>query len=142
MQKNKTDYIKSMFHRQNIENSSDFVVALWQFHNLSNEVANPIDEILRWETANPFDNDWGRNVLHIDQHLHGLDLVDYDLINAAYMACIEFLLNDNTLNKVYPMDENDLTGWRVYKELTEKRNAVEKHRAICVYNKLKESKNV
>lgn len=134
----KSERIRQLFHRLNITSSSDFVVALWQYHSLKESNVNPVDTILRWEITNQYEQ-WGENVNYIGNKLADLDEADYDEVDFAYTTCLDFLLNEHVLSLMYPLDDHDTLGWKIFKELSEKRVLVKKHRMISRYNQTKET---
>jgi len=131
---NKTLATKAIFKKADIESSSDFIVAA---HHLCKEfdygMMLRIDPVYRWEYANWHDS-WESNVNFISSKLPDLDPDDYNDVYDSYTDILKYFLEDSTVSTIYKMDENDHIGWKIFKELNEKRNLCFKFLAISIRN--------
>jgi hypothetical protein len=62
-----------------------------------------------------------------------LDDVSLVIVKKAYEDLLSYYLNDELMNVLFPMDKKDHVGWKIYKEIDEKRLAaikIQKLRAI------------
>ena len=113
--------LKKVFSKVDIESSSDFIVTLYAVAKKSNtNLMRKIDPIYRWEYTNWHDG-WESNVNYIGKKMDDLDQSDYDEIHKSYSDILEFFLTNNTMDQLFTMDEFDHIGWKIYKELSEKR---------------------
>lgn len=122
-----------------IESSSDLVVALYQaFQKTNDDRLLTIDPIYRWEYMNPFDST-DKNIEFISKKLINLDDSDYEEVFNSYNSVLKCMFEMGVLNKMFPMDENDPVGWKIFKELQTKLKKIERERALTKYNLTKES---
>lgn len=127
--------MKEVLKSTSIASSSDLIVSLYQICvKLDDERALVIDPIYRWEYNNYHDG-WESNVNFIGAKLVDLDELDYIEVETSYSGIIELFLNNEILSKIYRLDENDVLGWKILKELREKRELVKKHAIIARYKR-------
>lgn len=120
------ELIESVFKESNIESSSDFIVTLYKIvEKIDSEIFLKIDPIYRWEYSNWHDL-WEANVNFIGKKLDDLDQFDYDEIELSYVTVLDFLLMHDVMNKMYRLDNKDHIGWKIFKEIDEKRVLVRK----------------
>jgi hypothetical protein len=113
--------LKEVFSKAVVESSSDFIVTLYEVAKRTNhEMLLKIDPIYRWEFMNWHDG-WESNVNFIGQKMKSLDQEDYAEIHRSYTDILEYFLNNSTLDQIFKMDTRDHIGWKIYKELSEKR---------------------
>lgn len=134
--------MRAVLENTGVESSSDFVVALYQiFRRTDPEMTLLIDPIYRWEYMN-FHDDWGLNIKFIEDKLDNLDDGDYTEVDESYKFVLTMLLEHPILSSVYKLDEKDPIGWKIYRELQEKRESVRKARIVAAYEwKLKNANN-
>ena len=118
-----TDQVtKSVLLESEIESSSDFIVAAYTIcSRVDREMMLKIDPVYRWEYNNWHDL-WESNVNFITRKLNKLDTQDYVEVGQAYTDILKYFLENEVISKIYKMDTQDHIGWKIYKELTEKRN--------------------
>lgn len=134
LDKEKDIITKSVFSEVDIESSSDLIVTLYELsRKIDHELFLLIDPIYRWEYQNWHDM-WEANVNFIGKKLPDLDEEDYNEILLSYDQVLAYFLHDNTMNKMFKMDDNDDVGWKIYKELTAKRELCKRELAL-LYSK-------
>ena len=118
--------IRDVLKEAVIESSSDFIVSVYQIAaKIDNELMLQIDPVYRWEYANWHD-DWEPNVSFITRKLYNLDKRDYAEVGQSYDDILKFFLENPEVSKIYKLDEEDHIGWKIYKELAEKRDYCKK----------------
>lgn len=112
--------IKTVLKTAEIESSSDFVCAAYQINSkICSKFAQRIEPILEIEIDNCHD-DWVSNVCFSEGLLAGSSASRYTVMADAYRAALDFLLLHEYVAAVFPMDERDHIGWKIYKELDTK----------------------
>lgn len=123
---------RKVFLESNIETSSDFIVTAFElFKRTDNGMMLKFDPVYRWEYENWHDS-WESNVRFISKKLQKLDPEDYNDLYDCYTDILNYFLEDDVVSKIYRMDEKDHTGWKIFKELNEKRNLCFKFLAISI----------
>lgn len=112
---------KSVLKNSNIKSSSDFIVTLYEIcKRLNTDMMVKIDPIYNMEYGN-----WAyssfNNITHASKRFDTLEYADLVDTKDAYTAILEYFLEDPTIGKLYNMEETDVLGWKIYKELSEKR---------------------
>lgn len=111
---------KSVLREIVIESSSDLIVALYEIFKRTGEYPiesiDPIRgmEILNWCLGDD-------NVTYSAKFLDSLDYGDLVDANAAYMFVMGIFLEDDTVSKMFKLDDKDIIGWEIYKQLNAKR---------------------
>lgn len=103
-----------------ILNSRDFVrVAFKILDEHRPNIARYLEPIHRIEVDNP-GADSPANVCHsiTEMRIDGLNRAH--AIVRAYRSLLDFLLLDDIVADIYPMDKKDLVGWRIWQELDAK----------------------
>lgn len=127
--------LKEVLSATTVASSSDLIVALYQiFVKMEDARALVLDPIYRWEYENYHDS-WESNVNFIEKKLHDLDELDYIELEMSYLGVIEFFIGNKFLSKTYCMDETDELGWKIFRELRDKRDLVKKHSIISNYKR-------
>lgn len=128
-----TRLIRKIMKEATIESSSDLIVTLAEIGNQTQNFLRSLTEsILQVEYTNWHD-DWSANVNHINKHLLKLDSDSIRIIQVTYEDFLTYFLNDDIMTSFYPMDKKDHLGWKIYKELDEKRQLCKKILAIREY---------
>jgi hypothetical protein len=121
---------KAVFKSAEIDTSSDFIVTLWELSKRTDDgMFERVDPIYGWEYSN-WRELWYENVHHIEKKMQNLDVLDYIEIERAYTDVIEYLLETPALSRIFPIDDKDHVGWKIFKELSEKRNIAKYFLAI------------
>lgn len=132
--------LKEVIENALIQSSSDLIVALYQtFLRIDCENTFNLDPIVRWEFSN-YHDEWTLNISYIQKKLENLDEQDYDEIHAAYTFATDFLLTNPVMCSIFKIDDKDVIGWKILKELREKRDLVDKMRCIAKFNRKEKSK--
>ena len=112
--------IKHVLKNAEIDTSSDFICAAYQINSKTcPKFAERIEPILKLEVDNYHDN-WVDNVLHAESKMTGSDANAYYIYMEAYRAALDFLLLQDDVAIIFPMDTKDHIGWQIYKELDTK----------------------
>jgi hypothetical protein len=93
-----------------------------------------VDPIYLWENGN-WHFGWESNCAHIHRKLDDLDDSDYEEVLSSYEFVLQEFLNSPPMNSMYKLDDKDIIGWGIYKELCEKRESVKKQRIIAEYHR-------
>jgi len=121
----------AVFKSAEIDTSSDFIVTLWELSKRTDDgMFEKVDPIYGWEYSN-WRELWYENVSHIEKKMENLDISDYVEIEKAYTDVLEYFLENVSVTKIFPIDSKDHIGWKIYKELSEKRNSAKKLLAIA-----------
>lgn len=116
-----------------IESSSDFIMVAYELHKrFFDGISEKMECVLTVEGTNYHDT-WAANCVYTEDNLKGLDGKDmYDCM-IAYRTYLDYFLNDETVSTKFYMDEDDHTGWQIYKELDTKYNWCRKQLEILNY---------
>lgn len=115
-----------------IESSSDFIVTAYEmFKRTNKDMMITIDPVYKWEYANWHDS-WESNVNFISKRLQNLDPEDYNDVYDCYTNILKYFVDDDIVSKIYKMDDKDKIGWKIFKELNEKRALCLKFLAISI----------
>ena len=131
---NKTEVIKQVLQEAFVDNSSGLIVALYHTYkklNLDSEMLK-VDPIYHWEASN-WHSGWESNCAYIHNKLRHLDDSDYQEVLESYDYILNEFLNSPPMNSMYKLDDKDIVGWEIFKELSEKRESVKKQRIIAEY---------
>jgi hypothetical protein len=133
MQIDEKNYLtKTIFAEALIENSSDFIVTLYSLSEMTDKILHDkINPIYYWEYKN-WHNVWSDNVGFINKKLDNLFISDYDEILMSYTAVMEYFCDDNVVSNIYNMSSIDHIGWKIYKELNEKRQSVKRFKNLMI----------
>lgn len=113
--------IRKVIKSSNIESSSDFIVALSEIGNKQQNFLKAIlDPIISFEYTNWHDS-WESNVNHVFKNIKDSEEDSIKMIESSYEKLLTYFLNDGTITSMYPMDKKDHLGWKLYKEIDEKR---------------------
>lgn len=132
---NLTQVIQEVVKEGVVENSSDLIVTLYQTYKRLGltEKMLKLDPIYRWEYSN-WHSDWESNCAFIHKKLNLLDDADYQEVLECYEYILDDFLNSPPFNYMYKLDDKDIVGWGIFKELSEKRDSVKKQRIIADYH--------
>lgn len=132
---NATQVIQEVFKDAMVENSSDLIVTLYQTYKKLGftEKMLKIDPIYQWEYSN-WHSGWESNCAFIHRKLELLDDSDYEEVLDSYEFILNEFLSTTPFNYMYKMDDKDIIGWNIFKELSEKRESVKKQRIIAEYH--------
>lgn len=131
---NKSEVIKEVLKGAFVDNSSGLIVALYQTYkklSLDDEMLK-VDPIYHWEASN-WHSGWEANCAYIHNKLQHLDDSDYQEVLESYDFVLNEFLNSPPMNSMYKLDDKDIIGWEIFKELSEKRESVKKQRIIAEY---------
>lgn len=113
--------VKTVLTEASIESSSDFIVTLYELCKIiDKDMVRKIDPIYHWEYKN-WHNDWQKNVNFISNRMVDLSSSDYDEIYGAYTDILTYFLENRVVTKIYDLSTEDDIGWKIFKELSEKR---------------------
>lgn len=123
---------KTIFTEALIESSSDFIVVLYDLCEMTDpKLRLYVDPIYKWEYAN-WHNNWSDNVNFIYKKMVDLSPFDYDEIYESYTKIIEFFVTDESVSKIFDLSVIDHVGWKIFKELEEKRISAKKLKNILL----------
>ena len=126
--------IREVLKNTMIENSSDFIAAAYSLNYAFCEpVAKRMEPILFMETSISHDGDWAANAVEAQALMSGNTLAEYKQCQDAYRTVLDFLLLDDTVGKVFRMDDTDHIGWRIWRELDAKYKWAKKMIEIKTY---------
>ena len=124
---------KAVIESAAIHSSSDFVMMTYEIYSkFFPGLAEKIEPIIMIESGN-YHADWVSNSVYSEGYLASAP--DEDMYHAmtAYRIVLDYFLNDDIISKKFIMDETDLIGWQIYKELDTKYNFCRK-RLVNVQN--------
>lgn len=111
--------IKAVFNSALVESSSDLIDVLYEtFLRIHPENIENLHPIHEFESAN-----WRIGAANITHTMRQLDKMEYaDLVDAkdAYLFIIELIIENETLTNIYKLDDEDVIGKQLMKELGEK----------------------
>lgn len=123
---------KTIFTEALIESSSDFIVVLYDLCEMTDQKLRLyVDPIYKWEYDN-WHNNWSDNVNFVYKKMVDLSPFDYDEIYESYTKIIEFFVTDESVSKIYDLSVTDHMGWKIFKELEEKRISAKKLKNIVL----------
>lgn len=126
--------IKEVLKSAMIENSSDFIAAAYSLNSVFCEpVAKRMEPVLCIEAAIDPAGDWAANAVEAQSMMSGQTIAEYQQCQDAYRTALDFLLLDDTVGKVFRMDDTDHTGWRIWRELDAKYKWAKKMIEIKTY---------
>lgn len=130
-----TQVIQEVFKEAMVENSSDLISTFYQICKKLGltEKMLKIDPIYQWEYSN-WHSGWEANCAYIHRKLDLLDDSDYQEVLESYEFILNEFLTEPPFNYMYKLDDKDIIGWGIYKELSEKRESVKKQRIIAEYH--------
>lgn len=103
-----------------IETSSDFVCAAYTINSrFCPKFSNRIEPVLKLEIDN-LSTHWISNILYSARKAEGATSAQWANYADAYRAGLDFLLLNDDVSDVFPMDSTDPIGWQIYRELDEK----------------------
>ena len=115
--------IRKVIENSEMESSSDLICALAAIGNQTKNFLKHItDPLIPIEFPN-WRDDWSGNIMHSYKHMNLLDDVSLVIVKKAYEDLLSYYLNDELMNVLFPMDKKDHVGWKIYKEIDEKRLA-------------------
>lgn len=111
---------RQSFSEAEISNSRDFVrVVMDLFREHRPAIADSLEPIYQIEVDNP-GADSTANICHSIEVMKIDGLRRAHAIVRAYRSLLDFLLLDDVISDLYPMDKKDLVGWKIYKEIDAK----------------------
>lgn len=129
--------IQAVMNEQSIETSSDWIVVLWAVGaKVDSNLTEMIRPIYQWEYDNWHDS-WESNVRFIERKMKDLTDVEYDKVEKAYTSLIDYMITDPIMTSIYKLDRSDPIGWKIFKELSEKRRECKKLRIIAAFQRTK-----
>lgn len=111
--------IKAVFQGATVESSSDFIVLLWKLSKYIPELKENT-MLYQWEYDNCFDS-WEANVNFISYKMKNTDPRYYSGIYHSYVDILKLFLDNRDISPMYTLGVDDIIGWRIFKELQEKR---------------------
>lgn len=131
---------RAVVSQANIKTSSDFIMVAYELNSLFYpKIADRIEPIIHIEFAN-FNDDWASNSCYSQDMLRGLDSAGYYSAMHAYRCVLDFFLSDDNVAKTFNMDDQDLTGWKIYRELDTKYSFCNKMHQQALYNESNNAK--
>lgn len=114
---------KAVLREYEIQSSSDFIAIAYKLHEkFFPAMSVRIKPIVELESDNVNDDDWVYNTVFSENRLYNLSSQQlYDCM-IAYRIVLDYYLNDDIVSKRFNMDENDILGWKIFKELDTKYN--------------------
>lgn len=120
--KDRSSVYRNVFTNLNTKTSSDFIVAL---HDIGKHIdiemmikINPVYvlEYMNWETSS------NSNIKYISDLFDNLNLNQQKEVKIAYNYLCSMFLNDYDLNDIFPLDNENVLTFKIFKELTCKRD--------------------
>lgn len=113
---------KTVLKARNCQSSSEFVFATYDIYSLMYPAyAIHIEPILDIEVNNEIVDDWVGNTCFSQSYISlAEDRDTLSKITTGYRTVLDFLINDEAAFVCYRMDDNDKTGWKIWKELDRK----------------------
>lgn len=125
---------RAVVRQAKITSSSDFVMVAYELNSLFYpKIAERIENIIDIEYNN-FHDDWASNSCYSQDMLRGLNSTGYYSAMHAYRCVLDFFLNDDNVAKTFNMDDQDLIGWKIYRELDAKYSFCQKMHKRAIYN--------
>jgi len=133
--KEKEKFVLSSLKNAVIEDSSDFVQVACEINQvIYPSLAQHLSPILTIEKFNDGE-DWAENACNSQAMIAPLKLNQVEACMNGYRAALNFMLLDEEVSEVFPMDEIDFTGWRIWRELDAKYRYAKKLFEILTYRK-------
>lgn len=129
--KEHSEITKSVFNNTTVESSSDLIEVLYEIYKrLHPELVpelSPIRELEQdnWRVGHTNEN-------HIKKKLDSLEFCDLIDAEMSYKYVAGVFLENETISKIYKLDDNDVIGWSILRELNSKRDYCK--RLIAIIN--------
>lgn len=128
--KENAEITKSVFTQTTVESSSDVIEVLAEIYKrLTPELVVNLSPIREIEEDN-----WRvgvTNEAYIKKKLEKLGYADLVDAEEAYRYVVEEFLENETISKIFKLDDNDLIGWSILRELNTKRDYCKRLLAIA-----------